>query len=324
VLRGAVADRFGNARTEAVTWSIVGTGASVTNSGVVTATAVGSFLVTVSSVHGSDSTAVRAVPAIKIVGYQTPGRLVLVTVDVDGSNRRELVPVDDGGIGPAPMWIPGTNRIIYTHFVDPYRRIHTLDEDATIRRVFDPLPPGISHQALPTPSANGQWLYFIAHDVACAREEYCLHRSRMDGTGIEVTLAGSEPLFVRSIGPSPDGSKVAVVVDGAVRVLDVATKMLAPWGFPGVSPRWSPEGSRIAFVQGPEGDGPLLVVNADGTGLRPLTDLTARITAGPISWTSDGEWILVHLPESLALVEVATGTIHPLWNISSIVFATVK
>jgi Tol biopolymer transport system component len=54
--------------------------------------------------------------------------------------------------------------------------------------------------------------------------------------------------------------------------------------------RWSPDGSKLAFVgQGDAGSGVVWVINADGSDLRPVTpedEHSARLV-----WSPDGEWI---------------------------------
>ncbi|TLY03119.1 MAG: hypothetical protein E6K92_05025 [Thaumarchaeota archaeon] len=49
-------------------------------------------------------------------------------------------------------------------------------------------------------------------------------------------------------------------------------------------PSWSPDGKKIAFVEGAEND--IFVINADGTGLTRLTDSPGRDTHP--SWSPDG------------------------------------
>jgi Tol biopolymer transport system component len=51
-------------------------------------------------------------------------------------------------------------------------------------------------------------------------------------------------------------------------------------------PMYSPDGLKIAFISTHDGDPEIFVMNADGTGLRKLTDNTA-VDAAP-SWSPDG------------------------------------
>ncbi len=55
-------------------------------------------------------------------------------------------------------------------------------------------------------------------------------------------------------------------------------------------PSWSPDGSRIAFHSSRTGGGDIYVMNADGSGVRQLTDHPA--SDGSPSWSPDGKQIL--------------------------------
>ena len=60
---------------------------------------------------------------------------------------------------------------------------------------------------------------------------------------------------------------------------------------------WSPDGSRVAFRAGPDGDTEIFVVNQDGSGLRRVTDTpnpsaTDKRFASQPSWTPDGQSIV--------------------------------
>ena len=71
------------------------------------------------------------------------------------------------------------------------------------------------------------------------------------------------------------------------------------------NPRWSPDGSRIAFSSNRDGDFDIYVVNADGTGLVRITG-TPTDTAGDFvpSWTADGSQIVFQRPFPLESAEI--------------------
>lgn len=60
-------------------------------------------------------------------------------------------------------------------------------------------------------------------------------------------------------------------------------------------PAWSPDGTRIAFLRTyPSGNEEIYTMNADGSGLRPLTDeAQEQISAERLAWSPDGSEVIV-------------------------------
>jgi Tol biopolymer transport system component len=76
-----------------------------------------------------------------------------------------------------------------------------------------------------------------------------------------------------------------------------------------VDPAWSPDGSRIAFIRTDFTSIRLMVVNRDGSGLRPLT--SAPVLPGGVSWSPDGRSLVVSAPsgsQSVDLFMVESGS----------------
>jgi TolB protein len=72
-----------------------------------------------------------------------------------------------------------------------------------------------------------------------------------------------------------------------------------------IEPSWSPDGARIAFVSRRDGKFHVYVMNADGTGIRRLTD-TAKDDHNP-SWSPDGTRILYSREGALFTTPAAGG-----------------
>jgi Tol biopolymer transport system component len=69
-------------------------------------------------------------------------------------------------------------------------------------------------------------------------------------------------------------SRELTAADFSLLTVDPNTKALAPLNVQGLliqDLRWSPDGSRLAFVSDVEGNNEIYVINADGTGLLNLT-----------------------------------------------------
>jgi TolB protein len=97
----------------------------------------------------------------------------------------------------------------------------------------------------PAWSPDGQWLAFTRHPRSDGGR-VTLHVIRADGTG-ERTVFVQDPDDMR--GP----------------------QYPSPGGWPR-DPLWSPDGRRIVFTKHFQSGNTLWIINADGTGLRPLSD----------------------------------------------------
>lgn len=313
-LRGGVVDRFGNVRPDPVVYTTSAPGVSVSSAGVVSASTVGRYTITATAGTATGSSAVSVVPQGTLAAVRNgSGGLRIISVGLDGSGLRDLTSVTDGGIGPKPRWIPGTNTIIYSHYDGTYQVLRTVDQDGRVATLIANPPATMTHQAEPSPSENAPVLYFSAYDSRCSTFLYCLHRSGIDGSAPELlgTLIAPNQVTWRP-SASPDGSKVAFVTTGTlIKVFDYATKTVSAWSVNGQNPSWSPDGSRIAYV--PQFGGVLRLVNPDGTDQRAVTSGTRTYVEGPISWSADSKWLLARSNTgTLDLVEVATGNVLPI------------
>lgn len=84
---------------------------------------------------------------------------------------------------------------------------------------------------------------------------------------------------------SPDGSRIAFVQSGKIRLINSngSGETALTAGPDDRDPYWSPDGTRIAFTRGRA----VYIVNADGTGLRPVS--VDKRLSGP--WSPDGRFL---------------------------------
>jgi hypothetical protein len=321
--RASAVDRHGNPRTTSVTWSSPGPGVTVTNAGVVTATAIGRFQIRANGVvqdglTHSDIGWVTVVPSGRLTAV-TPGpsvqSRVISTLDVDGSNQTTLATVTQGELGVHPAWIPGTSTVVYTAVSDGLQKLFAIGANGVPKPFFAAAPPTVSHQAQPTPTADGKWLFFSVHDTRCPTSDYCIARAKVDGSGYE--LLGTVPS--RQPAPSPDGTRVAFVTPGIpqIRVLDVATGTVSAWSVAGSMPAWSPDGTRIAYLAAGT---QLSIVTPDGIA-RPVPDMFVYGVSG---WSPDSKWVIVGRSPWTALVDPTTGAELPLNFAADLAVATMK
>jgi Tol biopolymer transport system component len=144
----------------------------------------------------------------------------------------------------------------------------------TVRRDgshLQPLMPGFGARWSPT----GDQLVFSA-PVACSDGD--LFVMNADGTDRRRLLAASNPL--RAAAWAPDGRRSSFTRfnqnGGAdMFVIDVDgtnSRRLTQPGAINIAGGWSPDGSQIVFTRGPPGHAELLVIDADVSHERSLTD----------------------------------------------------
>jgi Tol biopolymer transport system component len=319
---GTVQDAYGNPRTESVSWSST-SGVTVSSTGVVTATTTGRHTITGTAGSVTGNASVSIVPELQLAAWEFGIDSRIVSMDLDGSNRRVLASVDDGGIGSHPMWIPKTSTIIYTTFDGSIQTLRTVDQSGVVNAfIASPPPAMMSHQAEPTPSADGNWVFFSAFNDACGSAgDYCVHRATSNGTSVTLLDAGYPS---RQPAPAPDGSKVAFTrsdFSGSIRVLDVTTNTVSAWSVAGQHPAWSPLGTKIAFVAG----GRIHLMNPDGSAVTALTSTQRTYTSSPIGWSPDAKWIIARSNFGvLDLIDAATGTALPLPSTQSLTSPSLK
>ena len=93
---------------------------------------------------------------------------------------------------------------------------------------------------------------------------------------------------------SPDGQTIAFALLGDIYTMPItggAPTRIAEGLAWEVHPRFSPDGSRIAFTSDRGGGDNIWIMNADGSDMRQLTDESFRLMNQP-SWSPDGQFIV--------------------------------
>ena len=134
-----------------------------------------------------------------------------------------------------------------------------------------------------------------------------------------VTLPGD----VRDARPAPDGKTVVFIFrpsDDAnrldLRLVDVQTGQIRPLtGAPKQKdwwPRWSPDGTLIAFLSQRSGFNEAWLIRSDGEGMQQLTRLGLEVS--DLAWSPDGTRLACTINQqgafNLALIDVASGEVN--------------
>jgi TolB protein len=221
------------------------------------------------------------------------------TVRPSGRGRRVLYPWTIEGVADesAPVWSPN-GRLLALQLA--LGRLATIRGDGTELRRLRQLTDWDSEPAW---SPDGRRLAF-AGDRLCL---YCrwLYTVRRDGTALRRVIAQNtyspawsvtdsiafvnwDDLPTRRIGI--DDGLYTIKPDGS------GLRRLYSGGYlgPGITPDWSPHGSRIAFAaatrQAPDNQ-EIFTVKANGRGLRQLTNFKSHDSGRAPVWSPDGKYI---------------------------------
>jgi hypothetical protein len=336
-LRVAAFDRYGNARDTTptlATYTGIGSGIDVSPSGIVSGLALGrtQFLARIGTREDTMRVSVMpvgtiAVSAGRAIGGDSIG-ISVVNLDASGYRRiafetpsRQYGAENPPGHEMWPRWDPQGQRIAYWENGDAAvggplghpSRLMLLGANGAAQPV---LPDTVVGASQPSFSPDGQWLYFTMQPGFQR-----VYRMHPDGTGLaEVFDTTVEPLPMGTPTVSPDGQWLAYTVGSAVgsrlRVRSLTTGALTPLDVDGTTPRWSPSGDVLAYVQTYLFSGYfglLWVVRPDGTGARQLVS-NQSYSAG-LDWSRDGKFVIATASTPLIeVIDVASGARTPLPN----------
>jgi imidazolonepropionase-like amidohydrolase/Tol biopolymer transport system component len=109
----------------------------------------------------------------------------------------------------------------------------------------------------------------------------------------KVAIATDEGTWM-NVDVSPDGTRVAFDMLGDIYVMPISggtpTRIAEGLSYE-QQPRWSPDGSRLAFVSDRGGGDNIWLMNADGSNKKQLTKEDFRLLNQP-SWSPDGRYIV--------------------------------
>ncbi len=145
-------------------------------------------------------------------------------------------------------------------------------------------------------------------------ENYGVFVANLDGSNKQVIGQGVWPSL------SPDGTRAAYAWEQGLYIADLATgesHLIPNTNGNDYNPRWSPDGTRLAFIR--IDDFNLYLINPDGTGLQ-------RVTSGNeyeelVDWTPDGTGLYYGANSSqgilLRKIDIASGAVSDFFTISS-------
>ena len=208
------------------------------------------------------------------------GQTEIMVMSADGTGRRLLTttPGEDG----APAFSPNGRRIAFETNRDGNFEIYTMDAEGHS-------PARVTNHAAtdrsPAWSPDGRRIAFLSDRDR--RPNFDVYLMNADGSRVErLTTTGTfwAPQF------APDGKHLAVQGDRDIRVISLDDKTVKRLTFEpqnGMSPSWSPDGSRIVFASTRNGRLEIFTMQADGSSQDMLVSMPGASVLDP-RWSPDG------------------------------------
>ena len=309
-VRAATIDRARNVRIDPLTFT-ADTGTAFTvdaTTGVVTARDMGAQAIIAS--FGTFSLPIRmtAVPPGRLVVW-VPEMAELRLVDLKGTNLRFLLAGIASDFGAFPSFDGSRQRVL--------AQTATGAAGGDSRKLVIADTSGVSRREIGPNDSIGIVVAFRMMNDGTVRvigRVASVGAVWSVGTNDVVTRLATLPTLAPTYAAadiSPDGGRVAYIArvgtnTGELRVRDLNSGAETVIAGPSRSPRWSPDGTRLAFTVPPLPidflDGVLTVANADGTGRRSLG--TLNYSPG-LTWSPDGAYLIGRAGGPLYLVRVS-------------------
>jgi hypothetical protein len=302
-LRASARDRYGNTRSDPLTFESDSTAATVSSAGLVMGADFGRARLRVRDGAGrADTTWVSAVPQATIAAIAPTG---IAIVDLDGSNYGMV-----SGVAAAAWvdWHPDGDTLVFAS-TDYDSWLYVSGITGAPRRLITD-STGLLSEYRPQYTGDGQWIYFGGRWDTQNQEVWRVHPD-----GSSPARVGPVSGFYDSNGqaaPSSDGSLSAFASNRCcypyfgLFLLHVQTGIVDSLAPVALTPRFSPGDSLIGYVVQFAG---IWVIRPDGQGARQVTPIGRNYYQG-FDWSPDGAWIIARGPtDRLELIRLADGLV---------------
>jgi Tol biopolymer transport system component len=242
-------------------------------------------------------------------GFHQGGQRDLWTVAESGGEPVQLT--RDAGVDWNPIWSPDGRHIYYASDRGGSMNLWRIGvEESTGQPTSDPEPIGTpsSHSQHLSLSRDGRQLAFVDLQSRVNLQQAAFDPSARQVVGRPLWVTGGARL-VKNADLSPDGAWFAFdsITDDredlfVVRSDGTAQRQLTDDAFKDRAPRWSPDGSRIAFLSDGSGRYECWTMLPDGSGATQISQTTGTRWAQAPVWSPDGRSIACNTQGSAPIV----------------------
>jgi hypothetical protein len=308
-LRAIVVDQYANPRPDPVTYRVLSGPASVAGAKLTT-TAFGVAKVVATAGSLAYTTTISLVPHGRVAAA---GYAYIKLAHLDGTGTSSIL--------PNIAW-PGRLRFAPNGQSVVYDQSYACDigDDAPIASTN---VSGSNATTILQNPASYEWGQFPSYSRDGAHVYFSL--SSYSGGGqlwvASPTLSSTSALGFPTSNdygpsPSPDGSQLAYFAELSststdLRTLSLQTGAMTSLGVTAYGPQWSPVSNQIAYIASNGCEGPIHIINADGTGDRMLSP---NGYAAPFDWSPDGAYLVAANAGTgkIDVINVASGQAVPL------------